>query len=48
MEFLQSGVLAVFGTSMAIAALRPVSARLNLVDLPNQRKHHVGAIPLIG
>lgn len=48
MELLQSGVLAVFGTSMAIAALRPMSARLNLVDLPNQRKHHVGAIPLIG
>ena len=48
MELLQSGVLAVFGTSMAIAVLRPLSAQLHLIDEPNQRKQHVGAIPLIG
>ncbi len=48
MELLGSGLLAILGTSMAIAVLRPLSVQLHLVDLPNQRKHHVGAIPLIG
>ena len=48
MELMQSGLLAVMGTSLAIALLRPVSARLNLVDIPDQRKQHTGAIPLIG
>ena len=48
MEVIESGLLAVLGTSMAIAVLRPLSTSLRLVDLPNQRKQHVGAIPLIG
>lgn len=48
MNLIESGLLAVAGTSLAIAALRPLSARLHLVDIPNQRKQHVGAIPLIG
>lgn len=48
MSLIGSGLIAVMGTSFAIAALRPLSARLHLVDLPNQRKQHVGAIPLIG
>ncbi len=43
-----SGLVAFFGTALAIACLRPLSAKLQLVDLPNQRKHHVGAVPLIG
>lgn len=48
MELMQSGLLAMVGTALAIALLRPVSAWLNLVDIPNQRKQHTGAIPLIG
>lgn len=48
MSLIGSGLIAVMGTSFAIAVLRPLSARLHLVDLPNQRKQHVGAIPLIG
>lgn len=48
MNLLTSGVIAVLGTSIAIAMLRPLSLRLNLVDVPNQRKQHTGAIPLIG
>lgn len=48
MNMMESGLIAVAGTSLAIAVLRPVAAKFNLVDLPNQRKQHVGAIPLIG
>ena len=48
MSLMESGLVAVLGTSLAIAALRPIAERMNLVDLPNQRKQHVGAIPLIG
>ncbi|MFS1161229.1 UDP-N-acetylglucosamine--undecaprenyl-phosphate N-acetylglucosaminephosphotransferase [Aeromonas salmonicida] len=43
-----SGLVAFVGTALAIICLRPLSAKLQLVDLPNQRKQHVGAIPLIG
>ncbi|HHQ4547284.1 TPA: UDP-N-acetylglucosamine--undecaprenyl-phosphate N-acetylglucosaminephosphotransferase [Aeromonas veronii] len=43
-----SALVAFIGTALAIACLRPLSAKLQLVDLPNQRKQHVGAIPLIG
>ena len=42
-----SGLVA-FGTALAIVLLAPLSAKLQLVDLPNQRKQHVGAVPLIG
>jgi UDP-GlcNAc:undecaprenyl-phosphate/decaprenyl-phosphate GlcNAc-1-phosphate transferase len=48
MDLLQSGLLALVGTSLAIKVLRPISARLNLIDRPNQRKQHIGAVPLIG
>ncbi|WP_270829386.1 UDP-N-acetylglucosamine--undecaprenyl-phosphate N-acetylglucosaminephosphotransferase [Aeromonas sp. QDB20] len=43
-----SCLFAFIGTALAIACLVPISGKLQLVDLPNQRKHHVGAIPLIG
>lgn len=45
---MESGLVAVTGTSVAIAVLRPIATKCNLVDMPNQRKQHVGAIPLIG
>lgn len=48
MDLVLSGIIAAVGTSLAMAVLRPLSLQLHLVDLPNQRKHHVGAIPLIG
>ena len=48
MDLFLSGIIAAVGTSLAIAVLRPLSIQLHLVDLPNQRKHHVGAVPLIG
>lgn len=43
-----SGLLAFIGTALAIALLRPLAGKLQLVDLPDKRKQHVGAIPLIG
>lgn len=43
-----SGLVAFIGTALAIALLRPLAGKLQLVDMPNQRKQHVGAIPLIG
>lgn len=43
-----SGLIAFLGTAIAIMFLRPIAGKLQLVDLPNQRKQHVGAIPLIG
>ena len=44
----ESILIAIAGTLLAIVFLRPISVRLNLIDLPNSRKQHVGAIPLIG
>jgi UDP-GlcNAc:undecaprenyl-phosphate GlcNAc-1-phosphate transferase len=35
-------------TALLIAILRPLAAPLGLIDHPNDRKHHVGAVPLIG
>lgn len=48
MDIIESGIIAVAGTLLAIAVLRPVAVNFNLVDLPNHRKQHVGAVPLIG
>nr|QCH03165.1 undecaprenyl-phosphate alpha-N-acetylglucosaminyl 1-phosphate transferase [Plesiomonas shigelloides] len=35
-------------TWLAILVLRPTSQRIGLVDVPNARKLHVGAVPLVG
>lgn len=35
-------------TCVAIKVLHPIAQRVGLVDLPNERKLHEGAIPLIG
>lgn len=48
MSLIISGMLAAVGTAAAITLLRPLSSKLNLVDIPNQRKQHKGAVPLIG
>lgn len=41
-------LLAIGSTVLCIALLRPISGALGLVDHPDMRKDHVGAIPLIG
>jgi len=41
-------LLAFACTVLCIALLKPISGRLGLLDHPDQRKNHVGAIPLIG
>jgi len=35
-------------TFLAIKALKPIAAKVGLLDTPNYRKHHQGAVPLIG
>ena len=35
-------------TTTSIIVLRPISYRLGLVDLPSDRKHHQGSVPLVG
>lgn len=41
-------VLAVAVTSVLIVVMRPLAHRVGLVDVPNERKAHHGAVPLIG
>lgn len=43
-----SAFIAFCSTLLAIAVLRPLSPHLQLLDVPTQRKQHVGAVPLIG
>jgi len=35
-------------TLFAITALKPIANKVGLLDIPNYRKHHQGAVPLIG
>ncbi|MFY8273997.1 UDP-N-acetylglucosamine--undecaprenyl-phosphate N-acetylglucosaminephosphotransferase [Pseudoalteromonas sp. SSDWG2] len=44
MEFL----VALLTTLIAIPILKPLAVKVGLVDVPNARKHHDGAVPLIG
>ncbi len=48
MEYLVSFITVFFLTCVAIKVLNPIAQRVGLVDLPNDRKKHIGAIPLIG
>ncbi len=48
LSFLISSALAFFLTTALILGLRPVAQSLGLVDIPNERKVHDGAIPLVG
>ncbi|WP_375191704.1 UDP-N-acetylglucosamine--undecaprenyl-phosphate N-acetylglucosaminephosphotransferase [Marinobacter sp.] len=43
-----SGLIAVISALVALIVLRPIARRFRLVDLPNHRKSHKGAVPLIG
>lgn len=45
---LTSAAIAFVTTWLAILVLRPTSQRIGLVDVPNARKVHVGAVPLVG
>lgn len=40
--------LCFFVTFLSVVLLRPISSSIGLVDLPSDRKHHKGSIPLIG
>lgn len=42
--FLQSAVIA----ALAVMVLRPVAWRVGLLDRPDERKQHSGAVPLVG
>ena len=35
-------------TLLAIKGLKPVADKVGLLDVPNHRKQHKGAVPLIG
>ncbi|MEQ3511932.1 UDP-N-acetylglucosamine--undecaprenyl-phosphate N-acetylglucosaminephosphotransferase [Pseudoalteromonas sp. BZB3] len=41
-------VLSFFISAVAIVLINPLAKKVGLVDIPNQRKHHVGSTPLIG
>ena len=41
-------VIAFIATVVSIIVFRPLAGRFGLVDLPSERKHHQGSIPLIG
>ena len=43
-----TGVLALVVSCLALFALRPLARKVQLLDLPNQRKAHKGSVPLIG
>ncbi|MGL5486330.1 MAG: UDP-N-acetylglucosamine--undecaprenyl-phosphate N-acetylglucosaminephosphotransferase [Shewanella sp.] len=45
---LTSAAIAFVTTWLAILVLRPTSQHIGLVDVPNARKLHVGAVPLVG
>ncbi|QYJ79941.1 UDP-N-acetylglucosamine--undecaprenyl-phosphate N-acetylglucosaminephosphotransferase [Shewanella acanthi] len=48
MEYLLPFLTAFGLTCITILVLNPLAQRVGLVDVPNERKLHVGAIPLIG
>ncbi len=43
-----TGLIAVLSSLVALIVLQPIARRFRLVDLPNHRKAHKGAVPLIG
>jgi len=47
-NYLVSIAVAFIVTVSLLLVLRPVAFRLNLLDKPDERKHHEGAVPLIG
>jgi UDP-GlcNAc:undecaprenyl-phosphate GlcNAc-1-phosphate transferase len=43
-----SPTLAFVLTTLFVLFLRPLAARIGLVDIPNERKVHIGKVPLVG
>lgn len=41
-------ILIFFGTFTLLLFMSKLAVKINLVDRPNNRKHHIGAVPLIG
>ena len=48
MSFAGVALIVIFISTLSILLLTPVAAKVGLVDLPNERKTHVGAPPLVG
>ncbi|WP_345852211.1 UDP-N-acetylglucosamine--undecaprenyl-phosphate N-acetylglucosaminephosphotransferase [Shewanella algae] len=48
MEYFILFCIVFFLTCFVIKLFQPIAQKIGLVDLPNERKTHVGAIPLIG
>jgi len=47
-KYIYPVLIAIFCTFTAIVLLRPFAIRINHTDKPNDRKLHVGSVPLIG
>ena len=43
-----TGLIAIFFSVVTLSILRPFARKVRLVDVPNHRKAHKGAVPLIG
>jgi len=43
-----TGIPAAFLSLIALFALHPFARLIQLVDVPDHRKSHIGAVPLIG
>ncbi|USD38662.1 UDP-N-acetylglucosamine--undecaprenyl-phosphate N-acetylglucosaminephosphotransferase [Ferrimonas sp. SCSIO 43195] len=48
MEVFAATLWAFFASFLSIRLAKPIAYRTGLVDKPNERKHHQGAIPLVG
>lgn len=46
--FLMSLLIAFWGTYISLKLLKPIAVKVLLLDKPNDRKHHKGAVPLVG
>ena len=48
MQSIATWTTALLLTTIAIALLRPLAARIGLIDRPSSRKNHNGDVPLVG
>jgi len=48
MTLTAASLIAFLATATLIAGLRPLAARIGLVDIPNERKNHSAPTPLVG
>ena len=43
-----SMVSCVFITALLIVVLNPIAHKIDLIDIPSDRKHHLHSVPLVG